>query len=390
MKFVFASDSFKGSLSSGEIGKLLEDEASRVFPSAELVTLPMADGGEGTLDAIRSVRSGEDVALHAQDGLGRSRKTKFFISDGEAFIESAAICGLAKVDPNELDPFVATSSGVGACIGHALLRGCRRITVGLGGTCTNDGGMGCLRALGIRFFDRNGRELAGCGADLSRVASIDESTLLAQARDAEITVMCDVTNPLLGQNGATRTFAPQKGADAAAVGQLESGMRNFADVIARTHPRVNFDTPGYGAAGGLGMALSVFLGAKMRSGIETMLDWLRFDEALEGADLVVTGEGRLDEQSLHGKAISGVARRAQREGVPVAAICGRVRLDREQIEKLGLEAAIESGAGQDDEHALSHAEENYRRAARQLFENRKSMFDRKCAEIVSDYDIHIR
>ena len=367
MKVVFASDSFKGSLSSKKICELLKDAALEVFPDAECVSLLMADGGEGTLDVIRKARTGEDIPLYVFDGLKRRRRLKLFISDGEAFIESAAICGLAMLDKDELDPFAATSNGVGAFISHALFHGCRRITVGLGGTCTNDGGMGCLHALGIRFFDRDGRELSGCGEDLSLVASIDESGLLPQLEGAEITAICDVDNPLLGPNGATHVFGPQKGANGYAVERLESGMRNFADVISETHPNVDFDTPGYGAAGGLGMALSVFLGAKLRPGIETLLDWVNFDAAIEGADLVVTGEGRLDEQSLQGKAVAGIAAHAKRKGVPVAAICGKVALEGEQLDSLGLDYVIETSSEQSLEDAMAHAEENYRQAARQLF-----------------------
>ncbi len=372
MKLVFASDSFKGSLTSGRTCALLEEAASEMLPGAECVSLRMADGGEGTLDAISSQRRFDEVPLYVYDGLRRRMRTKLSVSGGDAFIEAATTCGLGMFRPDELDPLAATSNGVGAFISHALFHGCTRIVVGLGGTCTNDGGMGCLRALGVRFFDCDGHELAGCGADLARVATIDESELFPQVKGAEFTILSDVTNPLLGPNGATHVFARQKGADDNAVERLEAGMANFAEVIAKTHPDVDFDTPGYGAAGGLGMALSVFLGAQINSGIETLLQVIDFDALIADADLVVTGEGQLDAQSLQGKVVSGVAAHAKRAGVPVAAICGKVALVDEQLRELGLAHVVEVGAGQTVEQAMANAEESYRSAARELFRRFRS------------------
>ena len=360
MKLVFASDSFKGTLTSAQICSLLEEAAAEALPGAECVSLPMADGGEGTLDVIRSVRDGQEIPLYVYNALKGRMRTSLFVSGDEAFVEAATTCGLSLFDASELDPIAATSNGVGAFISHALFHGCKHITIGLGGTCTNDGGMGCLRALGVRFFDQDGNELSGCGADLARVARIDESGLFEQIRHATFTIMCDVTNPLLGPNGATHVFGRQKGASKAMLERLEAGMTNFADVISQTHPEVDFDTPGFGAAGGLGMALSVFLDAQMSSGIETLLDWVGFDAALEGADLVVTGEGQLDEQSLQGKAVSGVVAHAKRIGVPVAAIVGKSTLSEAQIQALGLDHLIE--AGRDPSPADAYAQ-----AARQLF-----------------------
>ena len=367
MKIVFASDSFKGSLSSERICALLEEAAAESLPSAECVSLRMADGGEGTLDAISSVRPGEVLSLYVHDGLMRPLRSGVYLCDDEAFVEAAATCGLALLKPEECNPLDTTSYGVGECIGHALHHGCTRIAVGLGGSCTNDGGMGCLRALGMRFYDKAGQELMGRGADLADVASIDESGLFPQVREASFTIMSDVTNPLLGPNGATHVFARQKGATDKTITQLEAGMNAFADVVAKTHPSVDFATPGYGAAGGLGMALSVFLGARVNSGIETLLAAVDFDALIADADLVVTGEGQLDGQSLRGKVISGVSDHAKRAGVPVAAICGRVSLAGEQLRALGLKCIIEAGAGQTIEQAMNNAEENYRRAARELF-----------------------
>lgn len=369
MKFVFASDSFKGSLSSARIGQLLEDAARAVRPDAECVLLSIADGGEGTLDAIAAVHGGNRVATEAHDGLMRPVTSEVLICENEAFVECASACGLALLAPEELDPMAATSYGVGECIREALDRGCERITVGLGGSCTNDGGAGCMRALGARLFDADGNELEGRGADLARIARIDTRGLHPAAKAARFVVMSDVTNPLLGAQGATYVFGRQKGADAETLEQLESGMRAYAQAVAARCCDVDFDTPGYGAAGGLGMALAVFLGAQIRPGIEELLSWFDFDNILVGADLVVTGEGRLDEQSLHGKVVDGIAAHAKKAGVPVAVICGTSTLDQEMLRSRGIVRVVEAGAGQELAHAMRHAETNYIAAARDLMES---------------------
>lgn len=367
MKFVFASDSFKGTLSSARIGTLLESAARKAFPDAECIVLPIADGGEGTLAAISSIKYGARIALHAHDGLMRPIDAEVFFDGDAAFVEAASTCGLALLEDGERNPFATSSFGVGECIGFALDRGCESVTVGLGGSCTNDGGMGCLRALGIRFFDCDEHELAGYGADLERIARIDESGLHCRARDVSFTVMNDVDNPLLGQNGATYVFGPQKGATEGNLARLENGMKRFADVIAINHPNADFATCGYGAAGGLGMALSVFLGAQLRPGIEELLHWLDFDTVAKGADLVVTGEGKLDGQSLQGKAVSGIVAHAKRIGVPVAALCGSVALNEHELHDVGISRAIDISQGQALDYALAHAEQNYLQAARRLF-----------------------
>ena len=369
MKLVFASDSFKGTLSSARIGALLTEVATDVLPDSQCIALRMADGGEGTLDAIGAVNAGEKISLYVHDALMRPVRCKIIVDDDRAFVEAASTCGLSLLTESERNPFMTTSHGVGECVLHALYHGCTHIAVGLGGSCTNDGGMGFLRALGMRFFDERGSELAGCGADLARVSCIDADGLYPIARSADFTVLGDVTNPLLGPTGATRVFGGQKGADAAALDALEAGMENFARVIAETCPGVDFDTPGFGAAGGLGMALSVFLDAQLNSGIETLLQWLDFDNVIADADLVVTGEGKLDEQSLHGKVVSGVAGHARRAGVPVAVICGTSELDAAQLAELGVSHVAETSAERGADYAQSHAEEAFLSAAKTLFKN---------------------
>ena len=367
MKFVFASDSFKGSLSSARICALLKAAAREVFPDAECVACVVADGGEGTLDALSRASAGKRITFSTHDGLMHPLTSEIFICDGTAYVEAASTCGLTLLDDAERNPLATTSYGVGESIRFALDQGCDEIAIGLGGSCTNDGGMGCLRALGVRFFDASGYELAGCGADLEAVARIDASNLHPLVQSTQFTIMSDVDNPLLGPNGATWVFGRQKGAGDAELERLESGMNNFARVIAGAYPKANFDTPGFGAAGGLGMALSVFLGAHIRSGVEELLRLINIDKALEGADLVVTGEGKLDMQSLQGKAIGGVAAHARRAGVPVVALCGTVELDESHFGGLGLSSVIDVSEGQTLAHALARAEENYLAAARSLF-----------------------
>lgn len=370
MKFVFASDSFKGSLSSERIGALLCEAAREACPDAECVTLLLADGGEGTLDAIARVRPGSRVSFRAHDALMRPMQGRIFVGNGatpEAFVETAQTCGLALLRQEERNPLATSSYGIGESIRRALDAGAGKITVGLGGSSTNDAGMGCMRALGARFLDARGRELAGCGADLGLVDRILLEGLDERLRDAQLTLMCDVSNPLLGPSGATRVFGGQKGADATMLDRLEAGMSRYAQTLARVFPDVVLHTPGYGAAGGLGMALAVFLGARVESGIEAMLRWTDFDRIIADADVVVTGEGQMDDQSLHGKAVSGVLAHARRQGIPVAAICGRLAGDRDALLGLGFSHVLESGAGQELDYAMAHAEENYARAARQLF-----------------------
>ncbi len=367
MKFVFTSDSFKGSLSSKETGELLETAAREVFPDCECIVPPIADGGEGTLDAISGVRDGKRNPLQVHDGLMRPVTSEIFLCGDSAFIEAAASCGLTLLENAERNPLASSSYGVGECIRFALEQGCTSITIGLGGSCTNDGGMGCLRALGIRFLDVEGHTLNGCGADLERVATIDESGLFRRVREASFTIMNDVDNPLLGPTGATYTFGPQKGADTQMLKQLEAGMQSFADIVAVNHPEADFSTPGFGAAGGLGMALSVFLNASMRPGIEELLAWLDFDETAKDADLVITGEGKLDTQSLHGKVVSGVAAHASKLGVPVIALCGSVELDEHDLCNAGISRAIAISEGQPLEEAMANARQNYLEAARRLF-----------------------
>ena len=283
MKFLFASDSFKGTLSSEDTGRLLTRAAKEVFPSCSCESIPVADGGEGTADAVIKAVQGEKLYVEVSDPLMQNRTAYYGkLDENRAIIEMALASGYALVPSEKKNPLYTSSYGTGELIRDALDRGFRDITIAIGGSATNDGGMGCMRALGIRFLDREGRELMGNGSDLEHLAEIDDSGLDSRLADTRFTVMCDVTNPLCGEQGATYTFGPQKGGAPEVLERLERGMENYRDILIRTYG-INPDTiPGSGAAGGLGAALLVFLRAELRSGIETVLDLIGFDSRLEG------------------------------------------------------------------------------------------------------------
>lgn len=369
MKFLFASDSFKGTLSSEQIITLLDAAAKNVFPDCETMGIPVADGGEGTIDAVISVLHGSiyEVDVHGplmEEVVSRYGET----GNGAAVIEMAAASGMPMVPVDKRDPRVTTTYGTGELIKTALDRGCRDITIAIGGSATNDGGMGAMRALGIRFLDENGEELSGCGNDLARVADIDISGLHSAVKDARFTIMCDVNNPLTGPDGATYTFGKQKGGSPEILDELEQGMIHYAALI---REKVGTDVdqiPGSGAAGGLGAAFCVFLKAEMKSGIETVLDLIHFDELLEGVDLVITGEGRIDWQSAFGKVPSGIGNRCRKKGIPAIAIVGGMGDKAEMIFDHGIDSIITTinGAMGLDE-ALERAEELYAGAAERAF-----------------------
>lgn len=383
MKFLFASDSFKGTLSSRRTAELLTQAAGEVFPDCGCSFVEMADGGEGTVDAVLSAAGGHKRTINVHDPLGRIIRASYgVLRDKTAVIEMAAASGLTLVPPGLRDPRRTTSFGTGELIADALAEGCRKIAVAIGGSATNDGGTGCMQALGVRFLDENGRELHGLcitetagsapgfctGADLALIRSIDLTGINPLIRDTEFTIMCDVTNPLCGENGATYTFGKQKGGTPEILNELESGMRNYRDLLLR-HSGVNPDeVPGAGAAGGLGAALTVFLKGKMKSGIETVLDLTGFDEKLADVDLVITGEGRADGQSVCGKVMQGVGLRCRKYGIPAVAIVGSMGAGAEALFDCGIESIITTVNGiMPLKEALERAEELYLGAARRMF-----------------------
>ena len=339
----------------------------------ECVPVPVADGGEGTVDAVLSATGGSRKLVEVHDPLMRTMAASYGKMDGSrAIIEMSAASGLPLLAEAERNPAKTTSYGTGELIAAALKAGCRDVTVAIGGSATNDGGMGCMSALGVRFLDEKGKVLAGTGENLIHVKHIDTGNLLAEAKEAKFTVICDVTNPLCGESGATYTYGPQKGGTPELLGELEEGMCNYRDVIEKEFG-INLDTvPGSGAAGGLGGALAVFLQANMKSGIETVLDLVDFDKKLEGVSLVVTGEGRLDWQSCFGKVVQGIGSRCKSKGIPAVALVGSTGEGAEQILEHGILRVIKTAP----EHmplveAMQRAEELYFAAAVRMFSEYK-------------------
>ena len=369
MKFLFASDSFKGTLSSEEIIRLLTESAEKVFPGCETFGVPVADGGEGTVDAVIAVTKGNIRKVKVHGPLMEETESSYGEFNGDsAIIEMAAASGLPMVPAEKRNPLHTTTYGSGELILDALERGYRKISIAIGGSATNDGGMGAMTALGVKFLDEDGNVLTGVGADLERVADIDVSGIHPAVKETEFTVMCDVNNPLTGPTGATYTFGKQKGGTPEILDRLEAGMKHYAAVI---QEKLGVDADhfeGAGAAGGLGAAFKVFLKANMKSGIETVLDLIDFDGLLEGVDLVVTGEGRIDWQSAFGKVPSGIGMRCKRKGIPAVAIVGGMGDGAEKIYDFGVESILPTINGaMDIKEALGRAVGLYSGAADRRF-----------------------
>ena len=369
MKFLFASDSFKGTLSSEQTVELLAKAAKEVFGDIEYSGVPVADGGEGTTDAVIAAENGEKITVNVHGPLMEERQAYYGrLDDHRAVLEMAAASGLPLVPEDKKNPLYTTSYGTGELIRHALDSGFTDISIAIGGSATNDGGMGCVRALGVRFLDSDGNELEGRGEDLEKICTIDASGLDARIKDTKITVMCDVTNPLCGKDGATYTFGAQKGATPEIQDRLEKGMCNYRDAIIRQFGVNPDEIKGTGAAGGLGAALLVFLGGEMRSGIDTVLDLIDFNRRLEGVDLVVTGEGRTDWQSCFGKVMQGVGQRSKAKNVPAVGLCGSLGKGADQIFEHGIVSLMTTvDSPMPLEEALNRAEELYYLGAIRMF-----------------------
>ena len=336
-KCIVVSDSFKGTVSSREICEIAQRVIPRHFPSCEVVCIPVADGGEGTVDCFIQAMGAQRVEVTVTNALGEKSAAAYARIGELAIIEMAAAAGLPQVGALRC-PGTATTYGVGELIAHAAHSGCKRILLGLGGSATNDGGCGCAAALGVGFLDADGQSFVPVGDTLGRIARIDTAKADELLRSVEITVMCDVTNPLYGPTGAAYVFAPQKGADAEKVKSLDAGLRHFGDVI-RSQLGIDVSRmPGAGAAGGMGAGCVALLGGMIQSGIDAVLDVTGFDRQLEGADLVITGEGRIDSQSADGKVVSGVARRTRAKGVPLIAIAGGIADSAGAVYDIGVSA----------------------------------------------------
>ncbi len=321
-KYVLIPDSFKGTLSSADICRIASEEILRLEPEAKICAIPVADGGEGTVDAFLAAVGGTRAEVPCTGPCGQEVMGFYgLLPDGTAVVEMAAAAGLPLAGACR-DPEKTTTYGVGQLMAHALSRGAKRLVLGLGGSATNDGGCGAAAALGAEFLDEEGRAFVPTGGTLTQIAHIRMEVLRETLAGAEVTVMCDIDNPLCGPAGAAAVFGPQKGADAAMVARMDAGLRHLAETLEKNVGMEVLTLAGGGSAGGFGAGAAAFFGGQLRMGIDVVLDLTDFDRKCRGASLVITGEGHLDSQSLRGKTVVGVARRARARGVPAAALVG--------------------------------------------------------------------
>ena len=346
LSVLIASDSFKGSVSSMGVADLLEQGIRRVAPDCAVRKFAIADGGEGTVEAIVSATHGQIREVEVSGPLGDTVTAHYgFIGEDTAILEMAEASGITLIEQNSDNARRASTWGVGQVILDAVDHGARRIFIGLGGSATSDGGAGMAKALGVRFLNAEGEEIP-CGlAGLSELASIDTSGMTDRLKGIEVIALTDVTNPLTGPDGAVYVFGPQKGIPADDVARLDGWMARYAEILNATVGRAVDAVPGSGAAGGLGAALVAFCGARIQRGIETLLDIIGLEEAMEGVDLVITGEGRMDSQSAYGKAPVGVAKRAKRHGIPVVAVVGGRADDLGDVYDAGIDLVLSIATG---------------------------------------------
>ena len=359
-KCIIIPDSFKGTLSAVDFCRLGEDVIRRLDSGCEVLTVPVADGGEGTVDCFAEALGARRVYVQATGPWGEAVESCYARHGDTAFVEMAQNAGLPMVGERK-DPALTTTYGVGQVIRAAVEAGCREIVLGLGGSCTNDAGAGAACALGVEFRDAAGKSFLPTGGTLENIASYDVSAARALLKDCTVTAMCDIDNPMYGPAGAAAVFAPQKGADAAMVTRLDRNLRTLGALMQKTAGQDVAALPGAGAAGAFGAGVVAFLGGQLRPGIETVLDCVKFDDLLDGADMVFTGEGSIDSQSLRGKVVIGVARRAQRKNVPVTVIAGTVGEGAEGAYDRGVSAIFSINRRAEDFSVSRHkTQENFK------------------------------
>ncbi len=344
-KVLLIPDSFKGTMSSQEICGIMKEAINTHFPKAEVVSIPVADGGEGSVDAFLEALGGDKITCSVKNPFfedmegfyGILPKSNEAQNEKTAVIEMAACAGLPLV-ADRLNPLKTTTFGVGELIAHALENGCNRIIMGLGGSSTNDGGCGAASALGVKFFDKDGKEFTPTGGTLINIEKIDVSGLHPKVKDCKITTMCDIDNPLYGETGAAYVFGPQKGASPEIIKELDAGLIHLAKIVKKDLGLDSALVPGTGAAGGMGFGMLCLLGSELKMGIETVLDTVDFDKQLEGADYVFSGEGKIDTQSLRGKVVIGVGNRTKKAGVKLISIVGDIGDNIQEAYDLGVTA----------------------------------------------------
>ncbi|WP_289061389.1 glycerate kinase [uncultured Zobellia sp.] len=338
MKFIIAPDKFKGSLTGFEFCDAVEEGLKKVFNDAEILKMPLADGGDGTIDVVKHYILGEKVAITVNDPLFRPINASYLYAAEThiAYIEMAEASGLKLLEDADRNCMHTSTFGTGELIADALERGAKEIILGIGGSATNDGGMGMANALGYRFLGDFSKELEPIGSSLNRVKSIDASQVHPLLANAKFKIACDVSNPFYGKNGAAKIYGAQKGASAEEIEILDKGLKSFAKVALDTYDINLQKIKGSGAAGGIGGGAILFLRGELTSGIDLVKELAHFDDAIADADWIITGEGQLDEQTLSGKTINGVVNSALKNNIPVAALCGSVSISIEQQEKFGL------------------------------------------------------
>jgi glycerate kinase len=357
MTILIAPDKFKGSLSAHEVCDIISDEFRAAGDSLNIVALPLADGGEGTCELLTTFSGGTMIKVPVRDPLARTINSEFGISsDGRiAFLEMATASGLQLLKKEERNPLLTTTLGTGDLIRHALDRGVEQIIMGVGGSATNDGGMGMAESLGVVFYDVSGNKLAGNGENLSRIHSLDSSGVHPRLADVNFTIFCDVDNPLHGPNGAAYIFSPQKGADKAMVIELDRGLKHYQEILEKTSSiRVNF--PGAGAGGGLPASLKAFAFINIRRGMDFIAEFTNLEEQIKSADFIITGEGKVDNQTLSGKVVKGVADLARKHRKRLAIVAGKNELEPRRLSELGAMAVVTLVTeGIDEQEAIKRA-----------------------------------
>lgn len=344
-KCVVIPDSFKGTISALEVCQIMKERILLAYPQCEVISVPIADGGEGTVECfLHALGGGEKIVKRTSGPFGEEIDSFYGVVGDCAVIEMAASAGLT-VAKGKMNPAEASTYGVGELMVSALAQGCKRMILGLGGSCTNDGGAGMAAAMGVRFMDKTGASFLPVGGTLSQIQRIDISAAKRRLSGVQITAMCDIDNPLYGLQGAAHIFAPQKGADRQQVEFLDQQLRCFAEVIQDSLSISVDHLPGGGAAGGMGAGVYALLGAELLPGIDVLLDLVRFEEILAGCDAVFTGEGKLDAQSMGGKAVIGISRRAKRMNVPVVAVVGTFEGTLAEVRREGVLSVFETANG---------------------------------------------
>jgi glycerate kinase len=334
-KAVLIPDSFKGTLTSIEICDIISDKIYKHFPKSNIISIPVADGGEGSVDCFLSALGGEKIYETVSSPYFEDMKSFYGLIGDTAVIEMAACAGLPLVEERK-NPSLTTTYGVGQLILTAAKKGCKKIIVGLGGSSTNDGGCGAAAAAGVIFYDKEGNEFIPVGKTLINIEKIDLSEKAKELDNIEIITMCDIDNPMYGALGAAYIFGPQKGADEKMVAELDKGLENLCDVIKSETGKDLKDVPGSGAAGAMGAGMIAFFNSTLQMGIETILDTVKFDEIIADADMIFTGEGKIDTQSLRGKAVIGVAKRAKNKNIPVTVIAGGADMNIDEAYDIGV------------------------------------------------------